>query len=328
MQAIKITKEQQMKPINIKWVLAHEPIDIFIRAAQEFSRVLELKAPGQVNIEILTLGEYSQKYNNGVKVTKQQLLDLMESGAIEMSQMYTYVLSKYNKDLDALDMPFLFEDHDHAARVFEGPIGQELLEGYSKNSNIKGMAFTYSGGFINLPFGKDVKNLSDIAGAKVRVSRSPVAAATWAAVGAEPVQMEVEEVTDGIRDGKIEGGESSWPRVYSSKQNEVASTIIDSDHRLLLTNIIIDNKFFNSLDADLQAAMMESAIEAGRFERAISVADVEPTIARCKQDGINVFKLSEQDRAKFKTTTESLYDQFEDYFTPGLVAKIQQAKYN
>ena len=42
-----------MKPISIKWVLAHEPIEIFIRAAEHFAKVIEEKAPGQVNIEIL-----------------------------------------------------------------------------------------------------------------------------------------------------------------------------------------------------------------------------------------------------------------------------------
>ena len=29
-----------MQPIKIKWVLAHEPIDIFIRAAEKFIEVL------------------------------------------------------------------------------------------------------------------------------------------------------------------------------------------------------------------------------------------------------------------------------------------------
>lgn len=317
-----------MKPITIKWVLAHEPIDIFIRAAEEFSRVLEAKAPGQVKIEILTLTEYSQKYNNGVKITKHQLLDLMDAGKIEMSQMYTYVLSKFNKDLDALDMPFLFDSHEHAARIFEGEIGQELLAGYEKNSNIKGMAFTYSGGFMNVPLDKDISSLSEMAGVKVRVSNSPVAFDTWTALGADPVVMDIEELANGMEDGRVNGGESSWPRIYSCGQDKVADSIIDSGHRLLLTNIIINSDFFAGLSKELQSVMMEAAVEAARFERAISVADVEPTSARATQDGIHVFKLSTEDQMLFKSATKQVYEKYQDYFTPGLVAKIQQVKYN
>jgi TRAP-type transport system periplasmic protein len=318
-----------MQPIKIKWVLAHEPIDIFIRAAEKFIEVLDAKAPGQFDVEVLTLSEYSEKYNVNIteqtadRISKHDLLDHMDAGKIEMSQMYTYVLSKYNQDLDALDLPFLFRDHDHAAKVFEGPIGENLLAGYSRNSNIQGMAFTYSGGFMNMPVNKKVTSLSDMAGAKVRVSNSPVASATWAALGAQPVVMDVERVAEGIRQGAIDAGESSWPRIYSCQQNEVAESILEPNHRLLLTNIIINKDFLASLTPEQQKIMKEAAMEAGRFERAVAVAEVEPTKARCQQDGIAVVGLNEQDMVQFRQVSEQVYAQFADTFTPGLVQSIR-----
>lgn len=314
-----------MKPITIKWVLAHEPIDIFIRAAEKFAEVVEAKAPGQVNIEVLTLNEYSNKYNHGEKITKHNLLDIMDAGAIEMSQMYTYVLSKYNQDLDALDLPFLFRDHDHAARVFEGEVGENLLAGYTRNSNIQGMAFTYSGGFMNMPMNREVTSLSEMAGVKIRVSNSLVAAATWTALGAEPIVMDVERVAEGIRDGDIDGGESSWPRIYACQQNEVAESILEPNHRLLLTNIIINKNFLAGLSTELQAVLKEAALEAGRFERAVAVAEVEPTKARCERDGIRVIKFSDADQELFRKTTKKVYEKFANTFTPELVNKIQLA---
>jgi TRAP-type C4-dicarboxylate transport system substrate-binding protein len=311
-----------MQSIKIKWVLAHEPIDIFIRAAEKFIEVLDAKAPGQFDVEVLTLSEYSEKYNTD-RISKHDLLDHMDAGRIEMSQMYTYVLSQYNQDLDALDLPFLFRDHDHAAKVFEGPIGENLLAGYSRNSNIQGLAFTYSGGFMNMPVNKKVTSLSDMAGAKVRVSNSPVASATWSALGAEPVVMDVERVAEGIRQGAIDAGESSWPRIYSCQQNEVAESILEPNHRLLLTNIIINKDFLASLTPEQQKIMKEAAMEAGRFERAVAVAEVEPTKARCQQDGIPVVGLNEQDMIQFRQASEQVYAQFADAFTPGLVQSIR-----
>lgn len=312
-----------MKPIHIKWVLAHEPIDIFIRAAEKFTEVVEARAPGQFTIEVLTLSEYTDKYNHGEKITKHNLLDIMDTGAIEMSQMYTYVLSKYNQDLDALDLPFLFRDHAHAAKVFEGEIGEELLAGYSNKSNIQGMAFTYSGGFMNLPMNREITSLSDMAGTKVRVSNSPVASATWAALGADPVVMDVERVAEGIKEGTIDGGESSWPRIYACQQNEVAESILEANHRLLLTNIIINKNFLAGLTPELQAVLKEAALEAGRYERAVAVAEVAPTKARCKQDGIPVIKLSAEDEQLFRKASEQVYAQFADTFSAGLVDSIR-----
>lgn len=318
-----------MKPIHIKWVLAHEPIDIFIRAAEKFKEVVEAKAPGQFEIEVLTLSEYSDKYNSAItednanRISKHDLLDHMDDGRIEMSQMYTYVLSKYNNDLDALDLPFLFRDHDHAAKVFEGAIGEELLAGYTRNSNIQGMAFTYSGGFMNMPVNRQITSLSEMAGVNVRVSNSPVASATWAALGANPVVMDVERVTEGIREGTIDAGESSWPRIYACQQNEVAESILEPNHRLLLTNIIINKDFLSGLTVEQQQVMKQAALEAGRFERAVAVAEVEPTKARCEQDGIPVVRLSADDEQLFRNKSEQVYVQFANAFTPGLVESIR-----
>lgn len=318
-----------MKPIHIKWVLAHEPINIFVRAAEKFIEVLDQKAPGQFKVEVLTLSEYSDKYNSGIsadgvnKISKHDLLDHMDAGKIEMSQMYTYVLSQYNQDLDALDLPFLFRDHEHAARVFEGSIGESLLEGYTKKSNIQGMAFTYSGGFMPLPLNREITSLSDMSGVKVRVSNSPVASATWNVLGADPVVMDVEKITQGIREGVIDAGESSWPRIYASEQNTVAKSILDTNYRLLLTNIIINKDFLAGLTTEQQQIMKEAALEAGRYERAVAVAEVEPTKARCEQDGIPVKQLSDADLNLFKTKSQQVYEQFADAFTPGLITRIR-----
>ena len=94
---------------TIRWVLAHEPIELFLRAAKRFKATMEKTAPGRLNYEILTLSEYADKYKNGAKITKHDLLQLMEDGDIEMSQMYTSTLGrKHHRDMWALDMPFLF----------------------------------------------------------------------------------------------------------------------------------------------------------------------------------------------------------------------------
>jgi TRAP-type C4-dicarboxylate transport system substrate-binding protein len=315
-----------MEPKLVRWVLAHEPIEIFIRAAEKFSEVVEKKAPGKLKIEILLLSDYAKKYNNDVKITKHNILDLMAQDKIEMSQMYTYVLSKYNTDLHALDMPFLFNNHEHAARVFEGPVGKELLDGYSKNnSKIKGLAFTYSGGYKTLPFNKKVTSLADLVGAKVRVSNSPVCYDTFKSLGSDPVIMDVEEITPAIKDGRIDAGESSWPRIYGCDQNTVAKSILNTGHSLLLTNIIVNNDFFNSLDDELKQTLIEAAVEAGQFERKISIDDVEPTKEKATVDGINVIELSDADQDDFKNKTLHLYSKYETYFSENLINKIKTA---
>ena len=152
------------KTTKIRWVIAHEPLSLFERAAKDFQTfVNEAQSVEKIEVEVMTLNEYSKKYNDGVAVTKHDLLDLMEQGKIEMSQMYTTWLAEdIEHDMLALEMPFIFEDHDHATRVLEGPVGEGLLEKITEKSNVRGMAFTYSGGFRNIIVNKPVTGLDDL----------------------------------------------------------------------------------------------------------------------------------------------------------------------
>lgn len=315
-----------MSKKHVKWVLAHEPIELFIRAAKVFAAEVEKRAPGQLDIEVMTMSEYSEKYNNGVVVTKHELVDLLDRGEIEMSQTYTITLGKINKDFYALDLPFLFEDHDHASRVFEGEVGTKLLDSLQESKKVKGLAFTYSGGFRIIPGNEEVCRIEDLRGVKVRTSFSPVAIETFKTLGADVVPMELEELSDNLGKANVDIGESTYPRVYALGHDKVSKVINHTEHSLFLTSILIGIDFWNTLSPELQSIVSESAKEAARYERSISIEDVLATQTRAEQDGIKVLKMSKEEQARFAAETKVVYDKFQDYFTPGLVEQIKKSK--
>jgi TRAP-type C4-dicarboxylate transport system substrate-binding protein len=312
-----------MSKKQVKWVLAHEPIELFIRAAKVFAAEVNARAPEQLEIEVMTMSEYSEKYNSGVLVTKHELVDLLDSGKIEMSQTYTITLGKINKDFFALDLPFLFKDHDHASRVFEGDVGAGLLDSLQETKKIKGLAFTYSGGFRIIPGNETVARIEDLRGIKVRTSHSPVAIETFRTLGADVVPMELEELSENLGSANVAVGESTYPRVYALGHDKVSKVINHTEHSLFLTSILIGTDFWNTLSADLQAVVAESAKVAARYERVISIDDVAKTQARAEADGIEVIKMSKEEQARFAAETKVVYDKFENYFTAGLVKSIQ-----
>ena len=309
---------------TIRWVLAHEPIELFLRAAKRFKKTMEEMAPGVLDYEIMTLSEYSDKYQNGKKVTKHDLIDLMEAGEIEMSQMYTSTLGrKHHRDMWALDMPFLFRDHDHAQKVLEGEIGQSLLAGLNEKTNVHGLAFTYSGGFRMIPANVVIDKIEDFKGQPLRCNMSPIATETFIAVGADPHQIELEEINEGVQDGRIVGGESTYPRIYGLKQNEHMSVINDAEHSLFLTSILVAKDFWDTLDDDIKEKVEYASFDAARSERQESVEDISVVKARCMDDDIAVHTMAVEERVKFQKATEYLYDKFEDMFSVGLLNKIK-----
>lgn len=315
-----------MSKKHVKWVLAHEPIELFIRAAKVFASEVNAKAPGQLEIEVMTMSEYSQKYNGGVVVTKHELVDLLDEGKIEMSQTYTITLGKINKDFFALDLPFLFESHDHAGRVFEGEVGAALLNSLQETKNVKGLAFTYSGGFRIIPGNEAVSKIEDLRGMKMRTSFSPVAIETFKTLGADVVPMELEELSENLGSETVTVGESTYPRVYALGHDKVSKVINHTEHSLFLTSILIGTEFWNTLDADLQKVVSEAAIAAARHERQLSIEDIQLVQDRATADGIEVVKMSKDEQSRFAEATKVVYSKFENYFTPGLVQSIKNSK--
>lgn len=313
-----------MSKKHVKWVLAHEPIELFIRAAKVFAAEVNAKAPDQLDIEVLTMSEYAEKYNNGVVVGKHDLVDLLDQGKIEMSQTYTITLGKINKDFFALDLPFLFKDHDHAGRIFEGEIGASLLDSLQESKKVKGLAFTYSGGFRIIPGNETVAKIEDLRGVKVRTSHSPVAIETFKTLGADVVPMELEELSEGLAQADVAVGESTYPRVYALGHDKVSKVINHTEHSLFLTSILIGTDFWNTLSPELQAIVSDAAKAAARHERALSIEDVALVQARAEADGIEVVKMSAEEQARFAEATKVVYSKFENYFSAGLVDSIKK----
>jgi len=310
------------EPRKIRWVLAHEPVDVFRRAAGAFSERLSKSSGGKLQVEILTVSEYADKYGGGT-FRQEDVIAWVSDGRIEMSQSYVSDLGRYNKDMLALELPYLFKNHDHARKVLEGQVGDQLLAGLSKG-NLKGLAFTYSGGYRILPATKAVKKVEDFKGLRIRTSYNPVAMDTLRSLGAEPVPMSLNDVPQAFKAGKIDAAESTYVRFYAMKQNQPGTVLNDTQHSLFLTSIILNKTFWNSLTPAEQDLVREAAQVAARTERQESIDDVAVTRGRCEKEGIQVVDFPESEKAKIRQATAPLLLKYEKRFSPGLISKLQE----
>jgi TRAP-type C4-dicarboxylate transport system substrate-binding protein len=197
------------------------------------------------------------------------------------------------------------------------------LKAVSKVANVRGLSYTYSGGFRQMISNKSVSKLSDLAGTTQRSNRNPVAQATMKALGINPYVCEIEDLRNEVIAGNCEGGETVFPRIYPLGQETVTKSVIDSEHSLFLTCMIIGDKFWDSLSADVQAVLKKAAIEAGRQERLETIADGERAKVRLTEQGSTVHALSTDERAEAIAKTAVVYDELGGMFTSGLVDAIR-----
>ena len=316
-----------MQTLTLKWIIAHQPVYLFQRVAEDFQRIVNAKSKDvQINIEILTSEEYNSKYSPAEPATRHNLWKFLQDNSVQIAQMQTTSLARQaNKQMYVYDMPYLFNDHDHAAEILEGEVGQRLLNSFDESSKLKGLAYTYSGGFRLMPMAGAVTTLGEIAGQPVRASLSVISQDTMKAFGLEPVPTDIEGVSDVVKSGKAVGAEHVAQRLLPDQCDSWINSIIDTQHSLFLTSIVVNVDWWNSLDTSIQQIFSEAALEAARNERALSLVDGAASLQKLADNGVTVVHLDTDELAQLRAQTQEVYAKYTDsFFEPGLVQSIKR----
>jgi TRAP-type C4-dicarboxylate transport system substrate-binding protein len=234
-----------------------------------------------------------------------------------MSQTQTSEFGLINRNFFALDLPFLFKDHDHVTSAMEGPIGRELCESLSERSGIRGLAFTYSGGYRIIGSNRPIDTLTALQQSSVRIGPNPVNYVTMKALGADPKRRRhVGYGYDEIEQGSDDAAETTYLR-FKGKH------VLKTQHNMYMTTIAVSTKFWNELDAGTQELFQAAAVKAAQIERQWSIEDCDKFERECVENGVEIHELTVNERGQFEEMTKSVYSEVDEWFSPGLVDKLK-----
>jgi TRAP-type C4-dicarboxylate transport system substrate-binding protein len=303
---------------NIKWLISHQPEHLFLRTAKAFAKMLE-EVNSEYKIEILTTDQYKTQYD--ADFTRDKIWGLVQSGEIQMSQTEVYELAAPTNDDNfyVFDMPWLFESHAHARRVLEGPIGRAMNDRLAKQTGVRGLAYTYSGGYRAIGSDAPFKKLADLKGHNIKANSNPITQEFWKSLGVNTVKRKgpVNEL-EGEMQSHMDCKDTTYIRLQKAKN------WINTKHSLFLTDILISDSFFKSLSEKEQALFVEAANKAARLERKWSQEDAEQYEATAQEQGTTIHTVSDEDRAEMREKAQPLYDKWSSRFFPGLIDGIKK----
>jgi TRAP-type C4-dicarboxylate transport system substrate-binding protein len=316
---------------KVRWLIAHQPINLFLRTANAFKEKIAELTNGKFDVEIFTATQYAEQYgtmhrDRGGKGTDP--MSSMDDGDLEMSQLHITELGKHhNPDFFALELPFLFRDHDHASRVLEGPIGKKMLADLVDTSPAKGLAFTYSGGFRCIVSENKINTIKELCGVTFATTANPVAVDIVESIGCIPKTF---DLGDFYKIGRGQEGyeasalETTIPRYLAQFSDSNKKYMLNTKHNLFLTSIIIQTKFWESLTDDEQFAFQTASLYASRLERKWSVQEAEEFAAKADHTdiGVTYTELPAEETTKFKHATKAVYNKYQNFFYPGLINGI------
>jgi TRAP-type C4-dicarboxylate transport system substrate-binding protein len=313
---------------TIRWVLYHEPVELFLRTANAFSNEIARLTDGRLNVEILTTQEFAEKYNKDADI---EPMVWMKSGDAEMTQIQVSHLGVWHAtDFFALEMPFLFDSHEHATRVLEGDIGETMLNSLQKKTPVQGLAFTYSGGYRCLAVDREIKTAEDLKGLTMVTSTNPIMIDTAHAFGCTAVPVNIKDVFNNEKDTSNNHNgnnaiETTLPRYEKEAKTDVHTHVINTKHNMYLTTILIAKDFWNSLSAEDQTAIKSAAMESSRLERTWTIEDSNKIATSADEQaklGINYCEFSEVERDKLKESVQPLYEKYRQIFGVDLIDGI------
>lgn len=257
----------------------------------------------------LTKGGYEVKiFPNSVLGGHTQMNEQLASGALEMAKSGSGFMSTYDKKFSIFSLPYLYGSEEKLFAAQDGKLGQAYADLAAKYG-LKVLGFYYSGTrnmynrkvAINTPDDLKKNNI------RLRSQPDPVMLDSFNTLGAQATPMEAGEVYNGIQQGVIDGAENSVTWYLTQKHFEVAPYFSKTQHLFSVDPFMVSLKWYNSLPADVQSAIVQAAKETIPYERKIWDEGDAKNFEKAKASGV---KLNEADIPSFQKAAKPLWDKY------------------
>ncbi|WP_236932680.1 TRAP transporter substrate-binding protein [Geosporobacter ferrireducens] len=293
---------KEQKAIVLRMADVHSEDYPTVRANKKFAEIVEQETNGRIKIEVYPSGQLGDE-----KATLEQV----QFGAIDFIRTSIAPLAEFNKDLEVLMLPYLYDDRDHMFKVLDSELGDSFLNGL-KDNNMVGLSW-YDGGARNFYNSKkEIRSPQDLKGLKIRVQESKLMMDLVKSLGASPTPMAFGEVYSAIQTGVIDGAENNYPSYLSTSHLEVAKYYTLDEHTRVPEMVLASKATIDKLSAEDQAIIMEAAKQAAEFERDEWFKEEQKSEAAAIEKGSIITKLTAEEKKAFQDAVKSIYDQYAD----------------
>jgi tripartite ATP-independent transporter DctP family solute receptor len=254
----------------------------------------------------------------------KELVDAVHVGSLFATPTSIANFSRVVPEAAALSLPFIFDNYDEALRAVDGPVGR-LMATKIEAKGFTVLAWMALGEFNFTNSKRPIKTLDDFKGLKIRVLPNATHLATFQAIGARPVGMDLKDVAAALRQGDVDGEEQDYDLTYSNKYYESQKYLSDTRHILEFHVFVANKKAFESLDPMQQKAVREAAAIAAVQQRKM-VTEVETAaLARLQEVGMQFDPLPRETRVALRRATASVVEDVKKWVGADVVNKVLAA---
>ncbi|KAH2821900.1 hypothetical protein KXV85_002501, partial [Aspergillus fumigatus] len=198
-----------------------------------------------------------------------QLLQLVKAGDIEFAIISSANTATISPQAGVMSLHFLFRDENHVIKGLADPrVFEALKTMIDETTQGLHVIATGSQGVRHMYSKKEIHNVADIKGLKIRVQATATEDTMFPAYGAQTVHMPFGSVYTSLQTGVVDGQENTWSNIYTQKMHEVQKYITNTNHGYIGYIVVVNKKFWDDLPADIREQLTKAMKEATDFGNA------------------------------------------------------------
>jgi tripartite ATP-independent transporter DctP family solute receptor len=236
-----------------------------------------------------------------------QLLQLVKSGDIEFAIISSANTATVSPQAGVMSLHFLFRNEAHVVKALADPqVFDELKAMIDETTQGLHVIATGSQGVRHMYSKKEIHNVGDIKGLKVRVQATATEDTMFPAYGAQTVHMPFGSVYTSLQTGVVDVAENSINVYLVNKHYEVAPVLSITEHEANNALVFVSDKLWQSLNAEQKQWVMTAANEISAKEPA-KAFDLERAAAtKLKSLGVKV--VDDVDKKSFTAIADPYLD--------------------
>lgn len=288
------------------------------QAATKWAELVEERSEGRIKLKI---------YPNAQLVSGDQTREFsaMRSGLIDMAVGSTINWSPQVPEVNLFSLPFLMPDNAAVDAITQGKAGEMVFAAIEKRG-VMPLAWGENG-FREISNSRGaISSPDDLKGLKVRVVGSPLFLDTFNTLGANPTQMSWTDALPALTTGAVDGQENPLAVYDVARADRASQKYLTLWHYMNDPLIFgVSQRVWKTLPAEDQQLLQQAAIDAGQWEIEKSRSELEETLDRIRERGVEVTELTPEQHKAFVDATQSVYDKWIPRIGKELVDTAQQA---
>jgi len=263
--------------------------------AKQMVAKIEERTKGQVKITI---------YPNNALGSPPEVVEKVKLGTLDMAINTQGQYEYYVKACAAAQIPFVFDDYDHAHRTLDGPAMKWLALQFEKAGFIH--LANWEWGFRNITNNKrPILKPEDVKGLKIRVSPEFHLQTLFETLGAVVTKIAWPELYMALAQNVVDGQENPLAPIWYQKFYEVQKHVALTRHAYACAMPVMSTKSWAKLNAEQRQIFKEEAKRAGDWVRKTLNDEEMDLIAKFEKAGL---KVSRPDLKSFRAVMGPAYE--------------------